>query len=138
LQCLDQRKKDDVTTKFLSEDWADKMTAVAKTDPTLQTVTKGQSCVLQMNISGSPGSDTFYVGINDGTTEFVLGAPEKADVQGNVTYDTMCALARGDLGGQQAAMTGQMKVSGDMMKMMNIGRALDELPRLTKDIGVEF
>jgi putative sterol carrier protein len=122
----------------LTEEWATKLSEAASADEEMRAATKGHQLVLQMNLSDHPSVPVFAVRFDDGTTKFELGDPGSSDVQCAVTYETMCQLSTGELAGQTAGMTGKMKITGDMMQMVSVGQALDHLPRLNKQIGVEF
>jgi putative sterol carrier protein len=124
--------------KFLTKEWADKVGEAASADETVKSATKGKKVVVQMTVADSPEADVFVVSINDGLVDFSIGANESSDLQIALNYATMCALAKGDLPAQTAAMTGKMKVAGDMMKIMSIGGALDELPRLHRQVGIDY
>lgn len=50
----------------------------------------------------------------------------------------MVQLSRGELTGQAAAMTGKMKVTGNMAQMMQVGPALDQLARIEAEIGTSY
>jgi hypothetical protein len=47
-------------------------------------------------------------------------------------------MSSGALNGQAAAMTGRMQVSGNIEKMMSLGKALDLLSSVEKDIDIEY
>lgn len=127
-----------VAVRFLTEEWAQKMSEAAGTNDEVKQATKGQQVVMQIEVTGSPDLQHYYIEFNDGSMAFRPGTADSPDLNAQVSYETNLALSKGELTGQTASMTGKMKVTGDMMKMMNVGKALDHWPTLAHDIGTEY
>ncbi|WP_300006929.1 SCP2 sterol-binding domain-containing protein [Pseudonocardia sp.] len=127
-----------MSVKVLTEEWTTRLTEAASGDPVLQEVTKGKKILFEMHVSGSPGLDIYHIHFNDGATTFTPGPAENPDLNGSVSFETMVALSRGELTGQAAAMTGKMKVTGNMGQMMQVGPALDQLARIEAEIGTSY
>lgn len=125
--------------QFLTDAWADAVTAAANSDEKFRTAAKGHDVVLRVSVSGSPSSESYYMHFDDGSLTVGIGAPPRTpDVEAELTYETNIELSRGALNGQTAAMTGQMKATGNMMKMMSVGKAQDRLSELESSLDIEY
>ncbi|MCV7214870.1 SCP2 sterol-binding domain-containing protein [Mycobacterium crocinum] len=125
--------------QFLTDEWADAVTAAANSDEKFRTAATGHDVVLRVSVSGSPSSDNYYMHFSDGSLTVGIGAPPRTpDVEAEITYETNIELSRGALNGQTAAMTGQMKAVGNMMKMMSIGKAQDRLAELESGLDIDY
>jgi putative sterol carrier protein len=67
-----------------------------------------------------------------------LGTVDNADVTIGQTYDTASAIAQGDLNTQTAFMTGKLKVSGNLAKLMMHQAAIQQWQAATADVDVEY
>ncbi|ARV80198.1 SCP2 sterol-binding domain-containing protein [Mycobacterium sp. 050128] len=125
--------------EFLTDEWAKAVTAAANSDEKFRNAAKEHDVVLRVSVSGSPSSAEYYMHFDDGSLTVGIGTPPRTpDVEAELSYETNVELSRGALNGQTAAMTGQMKVVGNMMKMMSIGKAQDRLSELESSLDIEF
>jgi putative sterol carrier protein len=79
----------------------------------------GMNAVYQFNL----GSSIYSVAVADGALNVSEGAAEKANIELTMTEDDFIALTKGELNGQQAFLTGKLKIKGDMtlaMKLQNV------------------
>jgi putative sterol carrier protein len=128
-----------MTIQFLTDQWASALTSAANGDDGFRAAAAGQQVVLQVGVSSSPWSDEYYMHFDNGQlTVGIGGAPQSHDVDVQMPYETNVALSKGELNGQTAAMTGQMKVHGDMMKMMMIGKAQARLSEIEAGLDIEY
>ena len=70
--------------------------------------------VFQFDLSGE-GGGTWAVDLKSGSGSVSQGAADKADCTIAMNSEDFLALMSGQLDGQQAFMSGKLKVSGDMM-----------------------
>ena len=125
--------------QFLTDEWATAVTDAANADEKFRTAAKGHDVVLRVSVSGSPASQDYYMHFADGSLIVGIGAPPRTpDVEAELSYETNVELSRGALNGQTAAMTGQMKAVGNMMKMMSIGKAQDRLAELESGLDIDY
>jgi putative sterol carrier protein len=125
--------------QFLTDEWANAVTAAANSDDAFRAAAKGHDVLMHVSVSGSPWSEEYYMHFSDGSLAVGIGgAPRGPDVEAEVSYETNVELSKGSLNGQTAAMTGQMKVVGDMMKMMTISKAQDRLSELESALTIEY
>ena len=125
--------------KFLSDEWATAVTAALQTHPGFTSAIANADLTLQFNISDTDdGEKTYYLKAADGSADIVLGTTDAADVTVGQTYDTAVAISKGDLNTQTAFMTGKLKVSGNLAKLMMHQNAITQMQSAVKDIEVEY
>lgn len=132
-------EEDLVAIKFLTDDWAEAVTSAANADEQFRAAAKGHHLLLQAHVEDSPSESDYFMYFGDGVLTVATGtATEPADVTAEMSYQTNVSLSKGDLNGQTAAMTGQMKVHGDMMKMMSLGKAQDRVAEIESGLDIEY
>ena len=65
-------------------------------------------------------------------------APDAVDATISQDYDTAVKLAKNELSGTAAYMSGKLRVSGDLMKLMQLQGALSQMPGALKDVEVDY
>lgn len=124
---------------FLSADWADAVQTSLNEHAGFKSAMGSADLTLQFNVSGTPGGDTsYYLKTSGGSTELTLGTVDDADVTIGQTYDTATAIAKGDLNTQTAFMTGKLKVSGNLAKLMMHQAAIQQWQAAVSSIDVEY
>ena len=128
-----------MAVKFLSAEWAQAVEGALNGHPGFKSAMGNAELGLQFNVSDSPNGDiAYYLRASGGTTTLSLGSIEGADVTIGQTYDTAAAIAKGDLNTQTAFMTGKLKVSGNLAKLMMHQAAIQQWQSATADIDVEY
>lgn len=95
-------------------------------------------CIAQ-HVTGAPDGDVdYYIRVTEGAVDIDFGTPEDADVEILQDYATAVAIARGDLGMQNAFMQGRVKVTGDLTKLMENQGALAGLEGLRPGFDVDY
>ncbi len=54
------------------------------------------------------------------------------------SYDTAVAIAKQELNAQNAFMQGKLKISGNMMKLMQLQSVFNAMPKAAEGIDVEY
>ena len=125
--------------KFLSEDWATAVSAALDVHPGFKSSISNAELKLQFNVSDADDGDrAYYLEAADGSAAILMGTADDADVTVGQTYDTAVAIAKGDLNTQTAFMTGKLKVSGNLAKLMMHQGAITQWQSAVKDIEVEY
>lgn len=128
-----------MAVKFLSAEWAQAVQDALDGHPGFQSAMGRADLGLQFNVTGTPEGDTaYYLKAAGGRTELTLGTVESADVTIGQTYETAAAIAKGDLNTQTAFMTGKLKVSGNLAKLMMHQAAIQQWQAATADVDVEY
>lgn len=125
--------------KFLTEEWASAVSTALDNDPGFKNSISNADLTLQFEISGAHDGDTsYYLSAHNGSAELALGTADDPDVTVGQTYETAVAVAKGDLNVQTAFMTGKLKVSGNLAKLMMYQGAIAQWQNAVKDIDVEY
>jgi putative sterol carrier protein len=125
--------------KYLSPEWIDAYNAAVASDDSVRKALKGKSAVLQMVIADAPvGEVRYWLRIGDGTASVGLGDAENAEVTIHQSYETSAQVNRGELDGAKAFTQGKVKITGKMMKMMQLRGPLTEVQKALDTIDTEY
>ncbi len=125
--------------KYLSPEWIDAYNAAVAADDSVRKALKGKSAVIQMVVTGAPASEVHYwLRIGDGTATVGLGDTEGAEVTIRQSYETSAQVNRGELDGAKAFTQGKVKITGKMMKMMQLRGPLAEVQKALDTIDTEY
>lgn len=80
---------------------------------------QGMNVVYQFHITGE-GAGDWIVDINDGNCEIKEGVHDSPTTTLTMSGETWLAMVNKELNGMQAFMSGQLKVSGDIMLAQRI------------------
>ncbi|HUG31869.1 MAG TPA: SCP2 sterol-binding domain-containing protein [Acidimicrobiia bacterium] len=126
-------------SKFLSEEWAQDVTTALNSHEGFKNAIGAADLGIQFSTEGSPDGDVdYYLKSSGGTTNVALGALEEADVTVKQSYDTAVAISKGELNTQTAFMTGKLKVSGNLAKLMMHQSAVQQWGAAVSDLDVEY
>jgi len=125
--------------KYLSPEWIDAYNATVAADDSVRKALKGKSAVIQMMVSDAPSGEVHYwLRIGDGTASAGLGDAEDAEVTIRQSYETSAQVNRGELDGAKAFTQGKVKITGKMMKMMQLRGPLAEVQKALDTIDTEY
>ena len=128
-----------MAVKFLSEEWAQAVTEALNSHDGFKSAIGNADLSLQFNVTDGPDGDVaYYLKASGGQAEVALGTLDDPDVTVGQSYDTAAAISRGELNTQTAFMTGKLKVSGNMAKLMMHQSAIQQWGDAVKDIEVEY
>ena len=126
-------------SKFLSDEWASEVTAALNSHDGFKNAIGEAELGIQFSTTDAPdGEVDYYLRAGGGNATMALGTLEGADVTVKQTYDTATAISKGDLNTQSAFMTGKLKVSGNLAKLMMHQGAIQQWGAAVSDLDVEY
>lgn len=129
-----------MAVKFLSEDWAQEITNAVNSSDDFKRAASGQQVKLQQVVTDVPdgGEAKYYFTLDNGTAQISVGEIADADATITQNYETAAAISRSELNAQQAFMQGKLKITGNMMKLMQLQSVFNALPRAVSGVEVEY
>ena len=125
--------------KYLSQEWIDAYNAAMASDA-VQAAVAGKSATIQMVVADAPqgGEVRYWMRIADGGVSAGLGDTADAEVTIRQSYETSAQVNRGELDGAKAFTQGKVKISGKMMKMMQLRGPLAKVQTALATIDTEY
>jgi len=128
-----------MAVKFLSDEWLGEVESRLNANDTFQNAAKGQSARLLNEVTGAPGGDVKYGFVLDGgKVQLVKGDLENAEATLTQNYETAVSMSKQEMTGQQAFMQGKVKISGNLMKMMQLQGVFGAMPNAVGDLEIEY
>jgi len=125
--------------KYLSQEWIDAYNAAVAADEPVRKALKGKSGVIQMVVAGAPdGEVRYWLRIGDGNATVGLGDADNAEVTVSQSYETSTLVNKGELDGVKAFTQGKVKISGKMVKMMQLRAPLAQVQKAIDTIDTEY
>ena len=124
--------------KFLSEEWAQAVKDAVNSNEAFKSAAGSQTAKIQQVVTGPEGETKYWFKLEGGSADLGIGEIDSPDATISQDYDTAVALSKNELTGTSAYMSGKLRVSGDLMKLMQLQGALGQLPTALKDIDVEY
>ncbi len=106
--------------RYLSLDWINAMRAAVEASDHMRDVAKQYTIgATQVVSSGPEGDVTYHVQLRDGDASVGPGPADPEDVKMEQDWDTAVAVATGDLNGQEAFVSGRIRLFGDQQKLLD-------------------
>ncbi|MGD2102854.1 MAG: SCP2 sterol-binding domain-containing protein [Acidimicrobiia bacterium] len=126
-------------SKFLSEEWANDVTNTLANHEGFKNAIGAADLGIQFTTEGGPDGDvSYYMKSSGGTTNLALGELEDADVSVVQSYETATAISKGEMNTQTAFMTGKLKVSGNLAKLMMHQSAIQQWGVAVSELDVDY
>jgi putative sterol carrier protein len=127
-----------VGVKFLSQEWADGLTATLNADPDFQQAVGTAACTIQQVITGPDGETHYWTRLADGAIEMGIGDQDGADATIRQSYDTSVALAKRELSPVTGFMMGKIKVEGNMGLLLGLQGVLMKIADAMGTMDVDY
>jgi len=125
--------------KFLSEEWASAVQDALNANDQFKSSAGSTTAKIQQVVATPDGEKKYWFKLEGGQVEIGMGEmSDPVDATISQDYDTAAALARNELSGTAAYMSGKLHVSGDLMKLMQLQGPLGQMPGALKDLDVEY
>lgn len=126
-------------SKFLSEEWASQVTTALNSHQGFKNAIGDADLSIQFGTTEAPDGDVdYYLQAGGGKAKMAIGTLEGADVTVKQSYDTAKAISTGELNTQTAFMTGKLKVSGNLAKLMMHQNAIQQWSSAVSELDVEY
>lgn len=128
-----------MAVKFLSPEWLTEITAALEDHQGFQEAIRGMEISVQFEVSDAPSGDTgYHLIITPQAVTIALGVQEGLDITIRQDYETATAIVRGNLSVQAAFISGRIKVSGNLAKLMVHRAGVEQWLDAVSDIDVEY
>ena len=124
--------------QFLSEEWASELKTRLNASDAFRKGIGSTSARIQQVITTPDGERRYWMITKDHAIDMGPGDVENPDATISQDYDTAVALAKNELTGTAAYMSGKLRVSGDLMKLMQMQGVFGTLPQAIAGIDVEY
>ena len=126
--------------QFLTQEWLSALTETVNGHDGFKSAIANVDLTLQFEVTDAPeGTEArYYVGVGDGSAEIIAGDADDPDATITNDYDTATAISKGDLNTQMAFMTGKLKVTGNMAKIMMNQAMLTQFSEAASGLDVEY
>jgi putative sterol carrier protein len=126
-------------SKFLTEGWAQDVTTALNNHEGFKNAIGAADLGIQFTTEETPDGDVdYYLKSSGGSTNVAVGTLDDPDVTVKQSYDTAVAISKGELNTQTAFMTGKLKVSGNLAKLMMHQSAVQQWAAAVSDLDVEY
>lgn len=128
-----------MAVKFLSDEWLSEVESRLNSSEAFQNAAKGQAARLQQQVAGAPVGDVGYGFVLDGgKVQLTKGEIDNPEATISQDYATAVAMNKQEITGQQAFMQGKLKVSGNLMKIMQLQGTFTAMPQALEGFEVEY
>jgi len=126
--------------QFLTEEWLQALGEALKAHPGFGSVISGVDLTLAFEVSDPPDGllNQYFMAIDDGTVRVGSGATDSADASVSSNYASASAISKGELNTQMAFMTGKIKISGNMGKLLQHQNIMTEFANAAAAVEVEY
>ena len=126
--------------QFLSEEWAKALEEKLNSNEQFRNSAGAASAKVQQVVTGSPdGEKKYWFKLSGGQAKLGVGdIDEPPDATITQDYETAAAMMKNELTGMAAYMSGKLRVSGDLMKLMQLQGAMGQMPAVLKELDVDY
>jgi putative sterol carrier protein len=128
-----------MAVRFLTQDWAQAVTDALNSSDEFTAAASNHHARVQQVVTGTPEGETrYYFAVDGGNAHIGLGDIEDPDATVTQDYDTAAAISKRELNPQQAFMQGRLRVSGNLMKLMQLQGVLSALGSAVSGLDVNY
>ncbi len=128
-----------MAVKFLSPEWLSSITVALENHQGFQEAIHGIEMSIQFEVSDAPTGDTgYHLVIAPQAVTIALGVRDDLDITIRQNYETATAIMRGELNVQSAFISGRIKVSGNLAKLMIHRAGVEQWLEAVSHIEVEY
>ena len=124
--------------QFLSDEWTKELKERLNASDEFKKGVGSTAATIQQIITGPDGERRYWIRVGEGSVDMGSGDIAASDVTITQDYETAVALARSELNPVTAYMSGKLRISGNMMLLMQLQGAISELPRVMQEMDVDY
>ncbi len=127
-------------SSFLSDEWMSEATEALNAHDGFSAAISGVELSLQFVVSDHPtdGELPYHLVVADNAAQLARGTLDEPDVTVTNDYETAVGISKGELNTQMAFMTGKLKVSGNMAKLMMNQGVINEFANALSSLDVDY
>jgi putative sterol carrier protein len=128
-----------VAVRFLSEEWAVAVEDALNANESFRSQAGSHKAAIQNVVTSPDGEKRYWFKLDGGEARVGIGESD-GPVDATITqdYETAAALSRNEVSATAAYMSGKLRVSGDLMKLMQLQGVLGQLPVALRDVDVDY
>ncbi|MGH2572482.1 MAG: SCP2 sterol-binding domain-containing protein [Actinomycetota bacterium] len=128
-----------MSVKFLSEEWTQAVQDALNASESFRSAAGSQSARLQQVVTTPAGERKYWFKLEGGRASLGVGElDEPLDATITQDYETASTIMKSELSPVAAYMSGKLRVSGDLMKLMQLQGPLGQMPAALKDMEIEY
>ena len=127
-----------MAVKYLTDEWAAAAQEALNSNEAFRSAIGTNQATLQQVITGPEGEKKYFFKLASGQAFVGMGEDPKPDATVSQDYATSVAISKNELSPVAAYMSGKIRVSGDLMKLMTMQGVLTQMPNALKDLAVEY
>jgi putative sterol carrier protein len=125
--------------KFLSEEWAKSVEEALNASESFRNSAGSQSAKVQQVVTSPEGEKKYWFLLESGKASVGIGElAETVDATITQDYETASSIMKNELSAVAAYMSGKLRVSGDLMKLMQLQGVLGQMPAALKDLDIDY
>ena len=125
--------------KFLSDEWMKSVQDSLNRNQAFKGAAGSQTAKIQQVVTTPEGEKRYWFKLEGGQASLGSGeSPDPVDATITQDYDTAVGISKNELSGTAAYMSGKLRVSGDLMKLMQLQGALGQMSAALKDLDVDY
>jgi putative sterol carrier protein len=125
---------------FLTDEWLEALGTALSGHEGFTSAIGGVDLTLSFEVTDPPeGSLSAYtLTLDDGSVSVAPGGSESADATISSNYESAVAISKGELNTQMAFMTGKIKITGNMGKLLQHQRIMTDFANAAATVDVEY
>jgi putative sterol carrier protein len=128
-----------VAIEFLSDEWTQAVQEALNANEAFARAVTNVTASIQQVVTSANGEKRYWFKLEGGKAALGTGdASGPVDATITQDYETAAQIMRSELNPVAAYMTGKLRVSGDLMKLMQLQGPLGQMPAAMKDLDIQY
>ncbi|MEX2323958.1 MAG: SCP2 sterol-binding domain-containing protein [Acidimicrobiia bacterium] len=126
--------------KFLTDEWLEALETALSGHEGFTSAIGGVDLTLSFEVTDPPEDRllAYTLALDNGSVAVASGGSDSADATISSTYQTAVAISKGELNTQMAFMTGKIKITGNMGKLLQHQRIMTDFANAASTVDVEY